>query len=116
MYCIRFVNQATTLEVEGGLLSDACAKAGFPLNLVCGGKGTCGKCAVEVEKDGARETVLACHTQVTSDLNVYLRPEHISRKASILTGGVTGHSVRLSPAVQRRCFTREQSRPSHCGA
>ena len=52
---ITFANQKTEIEVEGGTLADACKSAGYPLNLVCGGKGLCGKCAVTVEREGKPE-------------------------------------------------------------
>ena len=49
MYQISFINQQKTLRVNNGTLADACSTAGLPLNLVCGGKGTCGKCLVSIE-------------------------------------------------------------------
>ena len=69
---ITFANQKTEIEVEGGTLADACKSAGYPLNLVCGGKGLCGKCAVTVEREGKPEKVLACRTVVDRDMTVYL--------------------------------------------
>lgn len=37
-YHIRFMNQNTEIFVERGTLAQACAGAGYPLNLVCGGR------------------------------------------------------------------------------
>ena len=50
MYHIKLVNQGR--EPHGRRRGDPCPAAptrGFPLDLVCGGRGTCGKCAVVVE-------------------------------------------------------------------
>ena len=51
MFNIHLVNQnVTILAQDGELLSQACADAGFPLDLVCGGKGKCGKCKVDIAR------------------------------------------------------------------
>ncbi|MFR3345206.1 MAG: 2Fe-2S iron-sulfur cluster-binding protein [Anaerobutyricum sp.] len=46
-------------------LSAACELAGFPLNLVCGGNGTCGKCRVRIKgkADENFKEVLARQTE-----------------------------------------------------
>ena len=95
MYQVHFVRQNTTVETNGGLLSQVCAEAGYPLDLVCGGRGTCGKCRMEILRGGERTSVLACQEQVTSDLEVWLTDEQISRCASIMTGGTTGNRISL---------------------
>ena len=106
MYQIRFVNQGVTSEVAGGLLSEVCANAGFPLNLVCGGRGTCGKCNVWVERNGVREEVLACREEITGDLAVYLTEEQLSRAAAIMHEydlphylEIIAHARRIAPAA-----------------
>ena len=48
-YQIYFINQNKRITVDGGKLSAACELAGFPLNLVCGGNGACGKCRVRIK-------------------------------------------------------------------
>lgn len=116
MYQVYFVHQDTVYETEGGLLSQVCADAGFPLNLVCGGHGTCGKCRVDILKNGVRESVLACHETVESDLKVWLTEEQVSRSASIMTEGVTGYRTALSPSVSKECRTKRELTPEHCGA
>ncbi|MBC5737855.1 ASKHA domain-containing protein [Lawsonibacter faecis] len=117
MYHIKLVNQGVTHKAGGGeTLAQACADAGFPLDLVCGGRGTCGKCAVVVESGGTRETVLACRTIVDRDMAVYLEETQLSRAAAIITEGRTAHKLALSPAVSKRCFTRGELMPGHCGA
>ena len=37
---------------QDSLVSDVCASIGLPLNLVCGGKGRCKKCLVNVKENG----------------------------------------------------------------
>ena len=77
----------------GSLLSDALAESGFELARPCGGRGVCGKCAVEVsggisppsaaeQKIGAR---LACQTVLLGDARVIL-PEARAME-QIETGG-----------------------------
>lgn len=117
MYQIHFVNQNVTYETAGGVLSTVCAEAGFPLNLVCGGSGRCGKCRVEILRGGVRETVLACKTQVDGDLSVYLDEGQLSHAgAEIMTEGVLLQRSALRPAVTRRTLSRRELLPEHCGA
>lgn len=116
MFQVRFVYQGVTTEVAGGLLSEACANAGFPLNLVCGGRGTCGKCNVLVEQSGVKKEVLACREEITGDLAVYLTEEQLSRAASIMTEGRSAHSTVFAPSVSKHCFSRQELIPEHCGA
>lgn len=117
MYCIKLPNQNAAFETSGGVtIAQACAAAGFPLDLVCGGQGTCGKCAVRVDRNGTAETVLACRTVVNCDMTVYLEEHQLTRDASIVTEGRSAHRARLSPAVSKRCMTRAELLPPHCGA
>ena len=116
MYKIHLANQNVTVEVEGGTLAAACDAAGYPLNLVCGGKGTCGKCRVEIECGGERSEVLACLTEVTSDLKVWVGEDSLSRDAVILTGSTARDKIRLAPAVQKEYHTKADLYPGHCEA
>lgn len=68
---------------EGSKISDACVKIGYPLNLVCGGKGKCGKCAVDIRTDGKVSTVLACQVNVFENIDIMISGEEI--EAQILT-------------------------------
>lgn len=81
----------------------------------CGGKGTCGKCAVKTagvleppstkEKEllGAARIAggyrLACRSSITADLDVY--PEDAAREAFIITGGLR-RDIKLSPSVTKQ--------------
>ena len=116
MFRICFVNQGAEIEVAGGTLAEACDAAGYPLNLVCGGMGTCGKCRVVIEEDGEKKEVLACMTEVDRDLTVHLAEESISREATILTGSSAREEIRLAPALRKEYRTREDLYPDHCDA
>ena len=62
---------------HGANLLDALTQNGFFIPAACGGRGSCGKCAVKCRAAGAEEyqTVLSCHTLVTSDLTVLLNAD-----------------------------------------
>lgn len=74
MIC-RVVFQPNGKEVSvpcGTLLSDAAKKAGVFIDSPCGGNGTCGKCSVVLEQNGAQRYVLACQTKVEQNCTVIL--------------------------------------------
>jgi uncharacterized 2Fe-2S/4Fe-4S cluster protein (DUF4445 family) len=84
MYTIQFLPADIELKVmPGTLISDAAVMAGIEdLHLPCGGKGTCGRCLVEVVSGNPEQTstthldaalagkhlVMACQTKVDQDL------------------------------------------------
>ena len=59
---------------HGDNLLAALTQNGFFIPAACGGRGNCGKCAVKCRSAEAEEyqTLLSCHTSVTSDLTVLL--------------------------------------------
>lgn len=86
MHTVRFLPSNTEAKVSPGtLISEAAIMAGIEdMHLPCGGKGTCGRCLVEVV-DGSIEysgdtrlgkaladknLLMACQTKVTGDLTV----------------------------------------------
>ena len=91
--------QATELQVESGtLLSDALKAANASLALPCGGRGVCGKCAVQVtgavsspnaaeQKLGVR---LACQARVEGDVQVILP---LPRDMEIEGGKAVSHAA-----------------------
>ncbi len=84
-YTVNFINQDISIKaVEGSSLAKICNEAGFLPDLVCGGKGTCGKCKIETEVNNEKTIVLACQTKIYSDLNIYLTDEDYNKKAQIL--------------------------------
>jgi len=70
----------------GATLLQAAGQAGIILNSVCGGRGTCQKCAVVLEPDGRQ--VLACQYRITSDLVVTIPDESRFFEQRILQQGV----------------------------
>lgn len=85
MYNIKFINQNKTITAyEGTTLALVCEKAGYPLDLVCNGKGTCGKCKIEIESNNIKSYVIACQTRLNSDLIIYLKESDYKKSASIL--------------------------------
>jgi uncharacterized 2Fe-2S/4Fe-4S cluster protein (DUF4445 family) len=71
---------------QGATLVEAASRAGIILTTPCGGKGTCRKCAVELQPSG--RTVLACQYLVHSDLRVTIPPESRFYEHKILEHGV----------------------------
>jgi len=100
-YNVNFINQNMTLAVnEGANLAKICDKAGFSLDLVCGGKGTCGKCMVEIEIKNEKSSVLACMTEINSDLNIYLDEKNYGRNARILESSAD-HVYSFNPSLKK---------------
>lgn len=61
------------LEAAAGEpLLETLRRGGVTLSAPCGGGGKCGKCRVELVRDGKRERVLACQTRVKGDCTVYV--------------------------------------------
>lgn len=108
-YQIYFINQKKKITVEGGTIAAACEKAGFPLNLVCGGNGTCGKCAVNIKynKKQEIESVLACQTVITGDITVYLEESDYKQKVAVLTKAAP-LELELCPSVSKKYITKEE--------
>ena len=100
-YEVRFPPNENTIEVESGttLMEDA-EKAGVHINNLCGGKGVCGRCRVQITNGKIRADkhsisllskeeitegfVLACQTRVDSDMEVLIPPESRLEEAQIL--------------------------------
>lgn len=108
-YQVYFINQKKTLTVEGGTVAAACEKAGFPLNLVCGGNGTCGKCAINIKCNTKQEPqkVLACQTNITEDMTIYLEKSDYIQKASVLTKSVP-LELELRPSISKKYLTKKE--------
>jgi uncharacterized 2Fe-2S/4Fe-4S cluster protein (DUF4445 family) len=70
----------------GATLLEAAGQAGIILSSVCGGKGTCKKCLVNLDPDGRQ--VLACQHRIDSDLTVTIPPASRFFEHKILTEGV----------------------------
>lgn len=82
---------ATVDVLPGTSVSVACERAGIPLDLVCGGNGTCGKCRVDVIERGERKNVLGCQYPVSEGMQV-LRAQDASDHQLLETPLATGRS------------------------
>jgi uncharacterized 2Fe-2S/4Fe-4S cluster protein (DUF4445 family) len=86
-FSIIFRPDGRQISIHAGTtLAEAAGQAGIILNSVCGGKGTCRKCLVNLDPDG-RE-VLACQHHIDSDLTVTIPPASRFFEHKILTEGV----------------------------
>ncbi len=81
-YAVTFLPDHITVRITDGMILDAQIKAGLRPDAPCGGKGTCGKCRVQL--DG--KEVLACQTRVDRDM-VVTTPQEYS--VSILSEGIS---------------------------
>ncbi len=104
----------TVHVLPGTRLSEAAAVAGLPLEMPCGGEGTCGKCRVIVRPapepgpaelrllspaELAQGTRLACQNAVQEGLQVEVpRSSLAGYECRILAGSTTGRSARCSPS------------------
>lgn len=57
---------------RGENLLEILRRRGIVLPAPCGGNGKCGKCRVEIERRGCRESVLACRYSLDEDISLYL--------------------------------------------
>jgi len=111
---VFFVNQNKIVFAEDGeILSDVCDRAGYPLDLVCGGKGTCGKCKVTIEIDEKQSEVLACLTKVNRNISVYLTKNDIKKDAKILSNGIKLKEYK--GCMGKKDFEIDKYKVKHCG-
>lgn len=102
-YHVNFINQNIVLEAEeNSTVAEICEQAGFPLDLVCSGKGTCGKCRVEIEENGKKEVVLACQARLSGPINIYIGENDYSKKHQILECMETEEKFNFDPALKKK--------------
>ena len=110
MYRVRFLPDGKEAEVEDGTtLMEAAQKVDVYINSLCGGKGVCGKCRVQVadgevradkhsigflSKDEVKEGyVLACQSTVNDNLKVVIPPEsRLEAEQIIMEGAAVDYS------------------------
>ncbi len=134
---VRFEPSGLKTHVAAGTtVLDAANKAGVYLSSICGGDGYCGKCKVVVDPSERFKTrpttlltpneirenvVLACQTEVLSDMTVTvprfhtLEPSQIlmdtdAHRFSELAGDVQAGMFKFDPLVQKLCL--EMNPPS----
>ena len=87
-HIVTFLPEGISVSTEDGTtLLQAQIAAGLRPDAPCGGKGTCGKCRVILEK----KEVLSCQTLVDRDMTVYTKKE---AEMTILTHGL---NVEVTP-------------------
>lgn len=91
-YKINFLPDGKEIEVESGVtIMKAAEEAGVFINSLCGGKGVCGRCRVQISNGKIRADknsisylskeeikegyLLACQTKIDTDLEVVIPPE-----------------------------------------
>lgn len=83
------------------VISEAAEKAGIKLNLVCGGKGKCGKCKVAISDAGVKDKeVLACSTKINRDTTIYI-PSNLIKEDIVTLTGSRSSKVKLNPIVRK---------------
>ena len=113
---IEFASDGTKLEAdEGTLLSKVCEDAGFPQDLVCGGNGKCGKCAVEIVEDNVSRTVLSCHYTVSQDIIVNKIHNLANRKVNVLTSN-SDLDCAINPQLRVLTVAVADIAGEHCGS
>jgi uncharacterized 2Fe-2S/4Fe-4S cluster protein (DUF4445 family) len=78
---VHYGDQVRRIETEPGRsLLEVLNENNLDIHATCGGKGTCGKCSVEVEKEGL---VMACQYHILSPISIRI-PK--TRDMQILSG------------------------------
>lgn len=112
---INFTFDNKTLSYDSGiLLSEACARAGYEQDLVCGGNGKCRKCTVTVRVDGEERQVLSCQYKVTKDTDVLSIDSLAKEKINILTANTALECLRR-PRLSVLDLKGSDIMPAHCG-
>jgi len=84
---------------RGATILEAAGRAGIILNTVCGRRGICGKCKVELEPE--HREVFACQYKVESDIVVNIPQTSRFLEMEILKDG-TSQQVTIHPTVFKR--------------
>ncbi len=97
---ITFEPDGRRISVHAGAtLLDAAGQAGIILNTVCGGRGICKKCVVNLEPDG-RE-ILACQHHIDSDITVTVPPSSRFFEHKILMEGISSQTE-VKPDIYKK--------------
>ncbi len=99
MYRVQFQPDGLSTHVpEGTTALAASEQVGIVLNSICGGRGTCGKCMVEVSGEPA--PVRACLYPIKSDVVITIPDTSRFFEQKILGAGSAGPTG-LRPAIQK---------------
>jgi uncharacterized 2Fe-2S/4Fe-4S cluster protein (DUF4445 family) len=118
---VRFLPMGITVDVPTGtLINDAAHQADIMVDLPCGGKGTCGKCLVQVANgavsskpttqltDGeiASGFVLSCQSAITEDVDITV-PERLSGSIQTTDDSIDLQDVDVSEIRDLSPLTRQ---------
>ncbi len=92
----------------GATLLEAAGQAGIILNTVCGGKGICEKCSVNVEP--GEEQVLACQYRIQSDLTVTIPAGSRFFEQKILAEGIDTKD-KIQPDIYKKYLKGDSADP-----
>ena len=98
---------------KGATVLEAAGQVGIVLNTTCGGRGTCGKCAVFLQPLGQK--ILACQYEIQSDLTVTIPDSSRFFKQKILSEGLR-RDIKLNPAVCKKTIKVESFDPAQIEA
>lgn len=82
---------------EQPTVAAVCDSVGLPLNMPCGGKGTCGKCLVTVRQNGLLQEVLGCVYRASDQMEILISAE--DRTLQILTTG-NRSTTAVNPSIR----------------
>ncbi|MEA4901958.1 ASKHA domain-containing protein [Desulfitobacterium sp.] len=108
---VTFLPANKSVEVpNGSTISQAAVAAGIAIESTCGGRGTCGKCKVQILSDAERSAgwVLACQYRVHEDLTVTLSESKDAYKRKTRLEQL--NSIVLSPCIHK--YLLQLSKPS----
>jgi len=97
---ITFKPDGKQISIHAGTtVLEAAGLAGIILNTVCGGKGICEKCIVNIEPDGRQ--VLACQYNIQSDLTVTIPASSRFFEQKILSEGIAT-KAKVQPDIWKK--------------
>jgi len=99
-YNVTFKPDGKQISIHAGAtLLEAAGQAGIILNTVCGGRGICEKCVVNLEP--GRQQVLACQHRIQSDLTVT-----IPRSSRFFEQKILFHGIDTKTRVQPNVYEK----------
>lgn len=91
----------------GATVLEAAGQAGIILNSVCGGKGSCKKCLVNIEPDAKQ--ILACQHHIESDITVTIPASSRFFEQKILEHGIDT-PLNVQPTVHEKYRKRKSTK------
>lgn len=110
-----FADHKVIKAEKGTLLSEICSQSGYPQDLVCGGKGNCGKCTTDIVINGQLRTVLACCFPVEECITVKRINNLMNNHIKVLAENQE-FSYDFNPDLSCLHLSAKELRPGHCGS